>query len=62
MEQRAEMALKEAVEGVIDENARLGLPLYIGRGGKVVELSPVEVHALSRSNHRKKSSRALASL
>ena len=62
MEKRAEMAFKEAVEEVIDEHARLGLPLHIGEDGRVVELSPAEVRALSRSNHRKKSSRALASL
>ncbi len=32
------MAFKEAVEEVIDEHARLGLPLYIWRDGKVVGL------------------------
>ncbi len=52
MEKRVQMALREAVNGVIDEHARLGLPLYIGRNGKVVELSPAEVRALSRSNRR----------
>jgi hypothetical protein len=36
LEKRAEIALKEAVEGVIDEHARLGLPLHIWRDGKVV--------------------------
>jgi hypothetical protein len=48
----AEMAFKEAVEEVIDEDARLGLPLYIGRNGKVVKLSPKKVRSLSRSIHR----------
>ena len=43
MEKRAELALREAVDGVIDEHARLGLPLYIGRDGKVVKLSPTKV-------------------
>ena len=38
LEQRAEMAFREAVDEVIDEHARLGLPIYIGRGGKVVVL------------------------
>jgi hypothetical protein len=37
LEKRAEMAFKEAVEEVIDEHARLGLPLYIWRDGKVVD-------------------------
>lgn len=39
LEKRAEMAFREAVDEVIDEHARLGLPLYIGRNGKVVALS-----------------------
>ena len=43
LERRAEIAFKEAVEEVIDEHARLGLPLYIWRDGKVVELSAQEV-------------------
>jgi hypothetical protein len=37
------MAFKEAVEEVIDEHARLGLPLYIWRDGKVVGLSAQEL-------------------
>ena len=53
IEKRAEIALREAVKGVIDEHARLGLPLYIGREGKVVELYPAEVRALARSRRRK---------
>ncbi len=52
LEKRAEMAFRAAVSGVIDEHARLGLPLYIGRDGKVVELSPDEVRELSESNGR----------
>ena len=47
LEQRAEMALRAAVEGVIIEHARLGLPIYIWRDGKVVELSPEELRAES---------------
>ena len=43
LEKRAEMAFKETVEEVIDEHARLGLPLYIWREGKVVRLSAQEV-------------------
>jgi hypothetical protein len=53
MEKRAEMALREAVNEVIEEHARLGLPLYVGRKGKVVELSPEEVRAIARSRRRK---------
>jgi hypothetical protein len=53
IEKRAEIALREAVKGVIEEHARLGLPLYIDRKGKVVELPPAEVRALARSRRRK---------
>jgi hypothetical protein len=51
LEKRAEMAFKEAVAEVIDEHARLGLPLYIGRAGRVVELSPDKVRRLSGASH-----------
>jgi len=37
------MAFKEAVEEVIDEHARLGLPLHVWRDGKVVGLSAQEM-------------------
>jgi len=37
--QRAEMALKAAVEKVVEEHVRDGRPLYIWRDGKVVEVS-----------------------
>ena len=40
LEQRAEMALKAAVEEVIVEHAQKGLPIYIWRDGKVVEVPP----------------------
>ena len=40
MEKRAEMAFEEAVEEVIEEHTRLGLPLHIWLDGKVVELFP----------------------
>lgn len=43
LEKRAEMAFKEAVEEVIDEHARLGLPLHILRDGKVASLSAQDV-------------------
>jgi hypothetical protein len=41
------MAFKAAVEEVIVEHARQGLPIYIWREGKVVELSPEELQAES---------------
>lgn len=40
---RAEMALKAAVEKVIIEHARLGLPIYVMRDGQVVEVPPEEL-------------------
>ena len=39
------MALKAAVERVIVEHARQGLPIYIWRDGKVVEVPPDELQA-----------------
>ena len=53
MEKRAELAFQEAVAEIIAEHARLGMPLYVGRDGKVVRLSPTEVRRLSRSAHRR---------
>jgi hypothetical protein len=53
LEKRAEMAFREAVEEVIDEHARLGLPLYIWRDGKVVGLSAQEVRKHSELTHGK---------
>jgi hypothetical protein len=47
LEQRAEMALKAAVEKLIVERARKGLPLYIWRDGKVVEVPAKELQAKS---------------
>ncbi|MDR3676566.1 MAG: hypothetical protein P4N24_13830 [Acidobacteriota bacterium] len=47
LEQRAEMALKAAVEKVIVEHARKGLPIYIWRDGNVVALSPEELRVES---------------
>jgi len=53
LEKRAEIAFKEAVEEVIDEHARLGLPLYIWRDGKVVGLSAEEIRHDSRLSQGK---------
>ena len=47
LQQRAEMALKAAVEKVIVEHARQGLPIYIWRDGKVVEVPPEELRVES---------------
>ncbi len=49
MEKRAEMAFKEAVAEVIDEHARLKLPLHVWRHGKVVAVSPEKVRSHSRN-------------
>jgi hypothetical protein len=48
---RAEIAFKIAVAKAINEHARLGLPIYIWRDGRVVELSPDEVGNLSGNSH-----------
>lgn len=39
LEVRAEMAMKEAVEGVVEAHIRSGRPIHIWRDGKVVEVS-----------------------
>jgi hypothetical protein len=43
LEVRAEMALKAAVDEVIEEHARNGWPLYIWRDGRVVEIPAEEL-------------------
>jgi hypothetical protein len=45
--QRAEMALKAAVEKVVEEHVRDGRPLYIWGDGKVVEVSSQELREQS---------------
>jgi hypothetical protein len=47
LEERAAMALKAAVEKMIAEHARQGLPIYIWRDGRVVEVPPDELRAHS---------------
>ncbi len=47
LEERALMALKAAVEKAINERAREGLPVYIWRDGRVVEMSRKELRARS---------------
>lgn len=41
--ERAEMALKVAVEKVVESHVREGRPLYIWRDGRVIELSAQEL-------------------
>ena len=53
IEKRAEIAFKIAVANAIDEHSRLGLPVYIWRNGKVVELSPEKARDVARSRRRK---------
>ena len=50
---RAEMALKAAVEKVIEENVRCRLPIYIWRDGKVVDILPEELHKRGLSAEHK---------
>ena len=47
MEERALMALEAAVEKLIEEHAREGLPLYIWRDGKVVAVPAEELRPRS---------------
>jgi hypothetical protein len=46
--ERAEMAMKAAMEKVIEEHIHEGLPLYIWRDGKVVAIPPEELRTLAR--------------
>jgi hypothetical protein len=41
--ERALMALEAAVEKVMEEHAREGLPIYVLRDGKVVKVAPEEL-------------------
>ncbi|MGA7559161.1 MAG: hypothetical protein WCF61_01980 [Terriglobales bacterium] len=53
LHKRAEIAFKIAVAKAIDEHSRLGLPIYIWRDGRVVELSPNEVRGSSGNSRGK---------
>ena len=46
---RAEMAMKAALEKVIEEHAREGLPLYLWRHGKVVAVPAGELQESDKS-------------
>ena len=43
LEERAEIALKAAVEKAIADHVRKGQPIYIWRNGEVLEIRPDEV-------------------
>jgi len=43
------MALKAAVEKVMEEHARNGLPIYVWRDGKIVDISAEELRLRSKS-------------
>ena len=43
LSEKAEMALKEAVRGVIEEHARMDLPVAIWRNGKVVNVPATQL-------------------
>lgn len=45
LEVRAEMALKAAVEKVMEDHIRSGRPIHIWRDGRVVEVSADELRA-----------------
>ena len=47
MPERGLRALKVAVKKAIEEHAREGLPIYVWRDGKVVEIPPDELRAQS---------------
>jgi hypothetical protein len=47
LEVRAELALKAAVENVIEEHIREGRSIYVWRDGRVVEVSAEELRKRS---------------
>jgi hypothetical protein len=47
LEERAQMALKEAVDKVMEEHIREGLPMYIWRDGRVVAVPAEELRKKS---------------
>lgn len=53
LEERALMALRAAVEKAINERVREGLPVYIWRNGRVVEMSRKELRARSARGRTK---------
>jgi hypothetical protein len=47
IEDRAQIALNAAVENVIVEHARLGMPLHVIEGGKVIQIRPEKVKQMA---------------
>jgi len=47
LEERAEIAIKAAVQKVIDEHVRAGQPICVWQDGQVVEMSAEELRAYS---------------
>lgn len=47
--ERAQMAMKAAVEKVIEEHSREGLPLYVWRDGKVLAVPAEELQESDKS-------------
>ncbi|HEV2988081.1 MAG TPA: hypothetical protein VG759_06545 [Candidatus Angelobacter sp.] len=43
LEVRAEMAMRAAVEEVVEDHIRRGMPLHVWRGGKVVAIPAEEL-------------------
>jgi hypothetical protein len=41
--ERAKLAMEAAVEGVMEDHARAGFPVYVMRDGKVVKIEPEEL-------------------
>jgi len=49
------MALEAAVEGVMEEHARAGRPVYVMRDGNVVEITAEELRILYPDYNRQES-------
>jgi len=58
LEKRALLALKAAVRKVIEEHARIGLPLHICSGGKVITVSAKQLQTRLRRSPSAKSNHA----
>jgi hypothetical protein len=55
LHERALMALEAAVEGVMEEHARAGRPVYVMRDGNVVEITAEELRILYPDYNRQES-------
>lgn len=59
LEVRAEMALKAAVEKLIEEHAREGRSIFVCRNEKVVEVTAKELRSRLRSRRKSRSKAGL---